>query len=164
MSARLTAQPPVYAKTPPSSKPLLPVRVAAFAPNAAGASAAAESAAAGAGAAPAVENSPFEDEPMPMEEGMPAFVPAAGLEGEAPQWPDDAAESAFRAEARDRGETVKAARSTVDAVEEAAEAKALPKLEEMVEKIPAEVRDVLEDLFRAKFVRVQKIPKRLLKS
>lgn len=101
---------------------------------------------------------------MPSEEGISAFTPSSSPEGEAPQWPDDAAESSFRAEARDRGETVKAARTTVEAVEDAADAKALPKLEDMVEKIPAEVRDVLEDLFRAKFVRVQKIPKRLLKS
>lgn len=100
---------------------------------------------------------------MPSEEGMPAFTPVAAPEGESPQWPDDAAESAFRAEARDRGETVKPNRSTVEHVEDTADTKALPRLEDMVEKIPAEVRDVLEDLFRAKFVRVQKIPKRLLK-
>lgn len=99
-----------------------------------------------------------------MEEGISAFAPPASPEGESPHWPDDAAEASFRAEARDRGETVKPTRSTVEHIEDAADAKALPKLEDMIEKIPAEVRDVLEDLFRAKFVRVQKIPKRLLKA
>lgn len=99
-----------------------------------------------------------------MEEGISAFVPPTSPEGESPQWPDDAAESSFRAEARDRGEKVQPTRTTVEHLEDAADAKALPKLEDMVEKIPAEVRDVLEDLFRAKFVRVQKIPKRLLKA
>ncbi|MES2693079.1 MAG: hypothetical protein V4773_06365, partial [Verrucomicrobiota bacterium] len=94
-----------------------------------------------------------------------AFPEGAGemIGGEPASWPDDAAESSFRAEAKDRGETVKATPAAVEQAEEAADAKALPRLEDLVEKIPAEVRGVLEDLFRAKFVRVQKVPKRLLK-
>ena len=84
--------------------------------------------------------------------------------GEPTAWPDDAAESAFLAEARDRGEVVKAPRAAEDAAEENADPKALPNLDELVNRIPPEVRDTLEDLFRAKFVRVQRVPKRALKS
>jgi hypothetical protein len=89
-----------------------------------------------------------------MEPGAPDVDPAS--------WPDEGAEAAFLAEARDRGETI-APRSTTSETEEP-EPKALPQLEELVNRIPAEVRDTLEDLFRAKFVRVQRVPKRLLKS
>lgn len=80
-----------------------------------------------------------------------------------PSWPDESAESAFLAEARDRGEPVKTKVRTDDAPEEN-DPKALPQLDDLVTRIPENVRDVLEDLFRAKFVRVQRVPKRALKS
>jgi hypothetical protein len=83
--------------------------------------------------------------------------------GESVPWPDDSAEAAFLAEAKERGEVVKAAPATADLAEET-DPKALPKLDDLVNRIPAEVRDVLEDLFRAKFVKVQRVPKRVLKS
>jgi hypothetical protein len=40
----------------------------------------------------------------------------------------------------------------------------LPALDELVERIPADVRDTLEDLFRAKFVKVARVPKKALKG
>lgn len=83
---------------------------------------------------------------------------------EPPTWPDEAAESAFLADARERGEPVKATRAAAELAEDAVDPKALPKLDDLVNRIPAEVRDVLEDLFRAKFVKVQRVPKRALKS
>lgn len=99
----------------------------------------------------------------PEVEGA-AALPVEAAAGPSPAWPDDAAESAFLAEARDRGEVVKPARATEDAAEEHADAKALPSLDALVNRIPAEVRDTLEDLFRAKFVKVQRVPKRALKA
>jgi hypothetical protein len=79
-----------------------------------------------------------------------------------PNWPDDAAESAFRAEARDRGEPVRMARETEDAADQP-ETDALPKLDELVARIPTGVREALEDLFRARFVAVKRVPKKALK-
>lgn len=73
---------------------------------------------------------------------------------------DDAAESAFRAEARERGDVVPTVAAT-EAVEEV-ETTALPPLNELVQRIPGEVRDVLDELFRAKFVAVRRIPKQSL--
>ena len=85
--------------------------------------------------------------------------PAAA--GEAVPWPDESAEAAFLGEARERGETV-APKKTEETAEETA-AHAVPPLETLVERIPAEVRDVLEDLFRAKFTGVKRVPKKALK-
>lgn len=77
---------------------------------------------------------------------------------------DEVAESAFLAEARERGETVRPSPSAVavEAVEET-DPKSLPPLDALVQRIPAEVRETLDDLFRARFVRVQRIPRRALK-
>lgn len=91
---------------------------------------------------------------------MPAETPDVP---EPVEWPDDAAESAFLAEARERGDPVKATPAAVEMAEEAADPKALPNLDDLVNRIPTEVRDVLEELFRARFVRVQRVPKRVLK-
>jgi hypothetical protein len=37
-------------------------------------------------------------------------------------------------------------------------------MDKMVERIPPPVREMLDDLFRARFVRVARIPRRALKS
>jgi hypothetical protein len=82
-------------------------------------------------------------------------------------WPDEAAESAMRAEVTERGETLnsKAARELAEAAAEAAaEKKNLPKLDDLIGRIPSEVRDTLEELFRAKFVKVARAPKKALKE
>ena len=75
---------------------------------------------------------------------------------------DEMAESSFRAEARDRGEVVLAVPKAES--EEPVDTKPLPPLDKMVERIPADVRDVLEELFRAKFVAVRRVPAKALKS
>jgi hypothetical protein len=78
-------------------------------------------------------------------------------------WPDETAETAFLAEAHDRGEIVVPAKAREEIPDET-DAKELPTLDELVQRIPAEVRDVLDDLFRAKFTKVRRIPARALKS
>lgn len=90
-------------------------------------------------------------------------LPGAGDDEVPSAWLDEQAESAFRAEARDRGESPPAARPPEDATEDS-EPGALPKLDELVARIPAEVRETLEDLFRARFVAVRRVPKKALKA
>jgi hypothetical protein len=80
-----------------------------------------------------------------------------------PNWPDDFAESAFLADARERGETVAVKPAPAADPPEDPEPKALPSMEELVNRIPAEVREALDDLFRARFVTVKRVPKRALK-
>lgn len=87
---------------------------------------------------------------------------SADDDGPPPIWPDEAAESEFRAEARDRGESVRVARATEDAADEP-ETDTLPNLDELVARIPAGVREALKDLFRARFVAVKRVPKKALK-
>jgi hypothetical protein len=98
------------------------------------------------------------------ERGAEGAAPSEGVDGgEGPNWPDASAEAAFLAEAKDRGETVAPAKAKAEIADET-DAKALPALDALVQRIPAEVRDTLEDLFRAKFVRVQRVPKKALKA
>lgn len=92
-----------------------------------------------------------------------AIPPSAASDREPTGSFDEAAEAAFLAEARERGEVVKPRSDTiVDPVEEI-DSKPLPALDDLVAKIPAEVRETLEDLFRAKFVTVRRLPKKALK-
>lgn len=84
-----------------------------------------------------------------------------------PKWPDEAAESGMRAEVANRGETLssKAAREAAEALAEAAaEKRNLPPLDDLINQIPVEVRDTLEDLFRVKFIKVARAPKKALKG
>jgi hypothetical protein len=79
-------------------------------------------------------------------------VPAGAEDGEA-EWPDDADESAFLSDAAARGESQvpvgdRSGAPTLDA--------RLPPLDELVKRVPADVRRVLDELFRAKFTRVRK--------
>jgi hypothetical protein len=89
-------------------------------------------------------------------------VPVA--DDSAPEWPDEATESAIRAEVRDRGENLPApAPASAGEEPEVADPKALPPLDELVNRIPPAVRESLEDLFRARFVTVKRVPARALK-
>lgn len=80
-------------------------------------------------------------------------------------WNDEAAESAFRAEARERGEPVRASRSAIELVDEnnSEDRKNLPSLDELVKRLSPEVRETLDDLFRAKFTTVRRMPVKALK-
>ena len=89
--------------------------------------------------------------------------PAASDEEAGVSWPDDTAESSYLAEARERGEMTATAAPKVEEKEDA-DPKALPSLDELVERIPPGVREVLDDLFRAKFTKVRRIPRSALKG
>lgn len=55
--------------------------------------------------------------------------------------------------------------SGADAAAEVEEAPAkLPAMEDLVQRIPAEARGALDELFRARFVRVQRIPRKALRA
>lgn len=43
-------------------------------------------------------------------------------------------------------------------------AAALPELDALVQRLPSEVRETLDELFRARFVAVKRVPARALKS
>lgn len=100
------------------------------------------------------------DHQSPPEDAVVATPPTIE---DGPPLIDEAAESAFLAEARERGEVVAPKPASAEPVEETS-AKPLPPLDELVQRIPAEVRDVLDDLFRARFVSVKRVPKKALKQ
>lgn len=100
-------------------------------------------------------------EPLPSAEAAPS--PSGDEEGAVTTWPDDAAESSFLAEARTRGEAVTPPKAREEVADDT-DTQPLPPLNELVERIPVEVREVLEDLFRARFVKVKRLPKSALKS
>jgi len=107
---------------------------------------------------------------VPKEEPAGSSEPEASVGGgvvadepEPPNWPDEASETAFLADAQERGEIVTPAKPA-EAPEASDEVQPLPSLDSLVERIPAGVRDKLEELFRAKFVRVQRVPRRVLKK
>jgi hypothetical protein len=86
---------------------------------------------------------------------------AVALENGANVWPDENAEAAFMADARERGESVVAA--AVEAIEET-DTRNLPPLDELLKRLSPEVRETLDDLFRAKFIAVRRVPKKALKG
>lgn len=100
-----------------------------------------------------------------IERSIPAseLRTASGVEDAGVSWPDDTAESSYLAEARERGETPAPAASKAPEKDDA-DPKSLPPLDELVERIPAGVREVLDDLFRAKFTKVRRIPRSALKE
>ncbi len=79
---------------------------------------------------------------------------AEGGPGNAPTAEDEAA---FLAE---QGEAVPVPRITAEPVA----AEPLPPLDELVARIPAEARQLMEELFRAKFVTVKRVPGTALKN
>lgn len=101
-----------------------------------------------AGSDPAADESPVEE--------LPREVSTAAT------WPDDAAEAAFLAEARERGEVSTPVKAREEIAEET-DARPLPDLDVLVARIPPEVRESLEDLFRARFVRVARVPRKALR-
>jgi len=90
-------------------------------------------------------------------------APGEGVE-ETVESVDEMAESAFRAEARERGESLVPAAAPAAEVEESGPPTGpLPPLDSLVQRIPTEVRETLEELFRAKFVTVRHVPAKALK-
>ena len=99
--------------------------------------------------------------PVTMEVAEDAVAPKTAATDNV--WPEESAESAFLAEARERGEPVVVAKPREKNGDDGA-AGVLPPLNELVQRIPAEVREALEDLFRAKFVAVRRVPEKALKE
>ena len=95
-------------------------------------------------------------------EAMPPAPPEDG-EGAPNAWSDEAAESAFRADAHSRGEKVVASAAAIELAEEK-ETKALPPLADLVRRLSPEIRETLVELFRAKFTAVKRVPRKALKA
>lgn len=87
----------------------------------------------------------------------------AEVEGATTNWPDEASETAFRAESRDRNEADVSSGAPVGATEET-DTKPLPALNDLVKRISPEARELLDELFRAKFTTVKRVPAKSLKS
>ncbi len=99
--------------------------------------------------------------PTPPE--VPGGSPATKDVGESESinaWPEATAEAEFLASAQATGETVKPPAAVTVAVE--VESSPLPALDDLVPRIPADVREMLDDLFRVKFVSVRRISKQAL--
>lgn len=80
-----------------------------------------------------------------------------------PRWPDENEEASIAATLAEPA-TIREHLDQVAAVkreEKADSVRDLPPLEDLVERIPAEVREGLENLFRLKFTKVRRLPKRL---
>ena len=77
-------------------------------------------------------------------------------------WPGMADEASFLAEQRVQGIVPPAA--TAGSANEPTDLSPLPSLEELVQRIPAEARAALDDLFRAKFSGVRRVSKKSLKT
>lgn len=97
-----------------------------------------------------------------------AEAPSQASAEETNVWPTEAEEAAFLAESRGpNGPAAVAAppRNEIAPNEETEDtSKPLPKLDELVNRIPAETRELLDDLFRAKFTTVRRVKKRDLKQ
>lgn len=99
----------------------------------------------------------------PSAEISPSGGATPSVEPEA-VWPDESAEAQFLGEARERGESVPALPTPVAEPEapEAEPAEPAPELDELVGRLPPAVRETLDELFRARFVRVTRLPRKTL--
>jgi len=85
----------------------------------------------------------------------------ASTEDSAPIGPSADEEAAFLSAERESGVTVAAMPATTRDEDETGE---LPPMEDLVKRIPAPARELIEDLFRARFVTVKRLPKASLKN
>jgi hypothetical protein len=81
---------------------------------------------------------------------------------ESSPWPGMADEASFLADQRGQGIVQPVA--TAGSANEPTDLSPLPSLEELVQRIPAEARAALDDLFRAKFSGVRRVSKKSLKT
>ena len=91
---------------------------------------------------------------------------AAPFDDDGPVWPSEAAESAFLSEEKAQGRA--APRAGAQTLRQAAEDEEsalgpLPNLEALIARIPANAREMLEDLFRPKFTGVKRVRSDVLK-
>jgi hypothetical protein len=100
------------------------------------------------------------------EEGALAAIPAAPQENststddEAP-WPSDTAESS--AMAGNQEQPIRVSSATDDEGMEEDIKKGLPPLSQLLDKLPAELKETLDDLFRARWTRVTRVKGKALK-
>jgi hypothetical protein len=89
----------------------------------------------------------------------------APIDDGAPVGPADAEESAFLAEQREQGYSAPTTPNRAAAAEAEPDDKAsLPPLDELVQRIPPATRQLMDELFRANFVTVKRVPKSALKN
>jgi hypothetical protein len=87
------------------------------------------------------------------------------VENGANVWPDEAAETAFLTGLTGVAEPAAVVETPAVAVETEEEQDVpLPALDELVQRLSPETREMLDDLFRAKFVAVRRVPKQALKE
>lgn len=79
---------------------------------------------------------------------------------DAPAGPSSEEEAAFLAQEREMGVVTPALMHAETPPEEKGD---LPPMDDLVKRIPMPARDLMEELFRAKFVTVKRIPKSALK-
>jgi hypothetical protein len=79
-------------------------------------------------------------------------------------WSDEAAEAAFFADARAGGESGLARGEAAAGDSEDADSRGLPSQAELTKRITPEVREMLDELFRAKFIAVRRVPRKALKD
>ena len=84
------------------------------------------------------------------------------MDESAPAGPSPDEESAFLSAERENDGAAAVAQVTASRVDD--EKSELPPMEDLVQRIPVAARDLMEDLFRARFVTVKRIPKSALKN
>lgn len=89
--------------------------------------------------------------------------PVAAVEAEAPVGPSPEEEASFLSE-QSFQEAASAPLSVAAGPEAEAPIGPLPALEDLVKRIPAPARELMDELFRAKFVNVKRVPKAALKN
>ncbi|MBI5425579.1 MAG: hypothetical protein HZA32_15985 [Opitutae bacterium] len=94
---------------------------------------------------------------------MQAENPGAPVDDGAPVGPADGEEAAFIAEQREQGFIAPAA-TPAAAVAEPDDKSPLPPLDDLVNRIPAATRELMDELFRAKFITVKRVPRSALKN
>jgi len=92
--------------------------------------------------------------------------PGAPVDDGAPVGPADGEEASFIAEQREQGFSAPTpAANRAAAAEAEPDAKApLPPLDDLVNRIPASTRELMDELFRAKFITVKRVPRSALKN
>ncbi len=92
--------------------------------------------------------------------------PGAPVDDGAPVGPSDGEEASFIAEQREQGFSAPAtANRAAGAAEAEPDAKTpLPPLDDLVQRVPPGVRQLMDELFRANFVTVKRVPKSALKN
>lgn len=87
----------------------------------------------------------------------------AVFDDDAPEWPDEAVEASMVSDQRERGETPAVdAGGQAEEEEEDVSPTQLPGLDELIGRLSPKARETLDELFRAKFMKVVKTPKRAL--